>query len=119
MREQLKMLKHHAHMCAKPGKIGPGFDDGDAFHADIPPLDGFEVVHRLDQGGFARTRRAANNDNIAFFHIYGPVFQDVVLALPLVASFILNLWMFPVTLSFSHKLHSVGSTNDMMRRSSC
>src|SRR3546814_12526581 len=103
MREQLKMLKHHAHMCAKPGQIGPGIDDGDAFHADIPPLDGLEAVHRLDQGGFARTRRAANNDNIAFVHMCGAVFQEVVLDVPLVDSININHWMSPVPQSLERK----------------
>src|SRR3546814_13037128 len=70
-------------------------------HADIPPLDGLEAVHRLDQGGFARTRRAANNDNIAFVHMCGAVFQDVVLAVPLVDSINFNHWMSPVPQSFA------------------
>src|SRR5262249_10952459 len=92
------MLEHHADARAELRQVGSLVSDRDAIDADLALLVRLQSVHALNEGGFARSRRAANYDHLALGNPGRAVTQDLEVAVPLADMVNLD--------------HALGSTNN-------
>src|SRR5206468_11881987 len=84
--EQVKTLEHHADFA--PDFVDPPQvrSEIDAFDDDLAFLEFLQRVDAADQGRFARTRGAADDDALALGDIEIDVAQDVKVPVPFIES---------------------------------
>jgi len=66
--KQVELLKHHTDLAARLGLAGKMRADLDPIDPDLALVMHFELAQASDQGGFARSRRAAYDDLLAAGH---------------------------------------------------
>src|SRR5215472_1192007 len=93
MREQVELLEHHADFAADRldvldvrGQLDPSDDD-------LAALMLLQTVDAADHRRFARARRTAHDDALAFFDLEIEVPEDVEIAEPLVDMTKLDDWL--------------------------
>src|SRR5258707_5495788 len=84
MREQLKMLEHHADAGAQFWQVGLGVVDLDAVEDDLPALERLQCVDAFDQGRFPRAGRTADHHHLALGDAGGAILQRLKGSVPFV-----------------------------------
>ena len=87
MREQVEMLEHHADLTPDEFDILQIAVQLNPVDVDDTALVRLQPVEASDQGGFARTGRAANDNAFTLFDLQVDIPQDVELAKPFIDPF--------------------------------
>jgi hypothetical protein len=78
------MLKYHTHFSPYLFYIFNVTGQFRAIHNNLPPLMLFQPVDAADQGGFARTRRTADDDPLTLSNGQIDAAQDMKVSIPFV-----------------------------------
>ena len=84
MREQVELLKDHPDLRAELCKFPPLLRERLTVDQDFAGVDGLEPVDCAAECRFARSGRADDNDDLAFFYGKIYIFQDMKLSVMLV-----------------------------------
>ena len=86
VREQVELLKHHAHFLAQRAQIAVVDIESGAVDLDGAVVDALKSVQRAQQGAFAGTAAADDGHHLALFDVQMDAAQDVVLAVKFMQS---------------------------------